>query len=65
MKSNKTFKAKYISDKNPVFMKKGKIYDVYIPSDDTSGKFYAFHLDEMDEPGDYALPASWFERIDE
>lgn len=54
-------KARYISDKNPTFMEKGKIYDVYIPNDDTKGKFFAFYLDDIDEPGEYALPASYFE----
>ena len=37
------------------FLKKGKIYNVYILSDDTSRKFYAVHYDEMDEPGDNTI----------
>lgn len=61
----KTFKVKYISDKKSVFFQKGEVYDAYIPKDDKSGRFYAFHLEDMDEPGDYALPASRFEVVDE
>ena len=63
--SMKTIKVMYISDKKSVFFKKGSVYDAYIPKDDKSGKFYAFHLDDMDEPGDYALPSSMFEKINE
>jgi len=61
----KTIKVKYISDKKSVFFKKGSIYDAYIPKDDKSEKFYAFHLEDMDEPGDYALPSSMFEIVNE
>lgn len=61
----KTFKVKYISDKKSIFFKKGEVYDAYIPKDDKSGKFFAFHLEDMDEPGDYALPSSRFEVIEE
>lgn len=60
----KTFKVKYISDKKSIFFKKGEVYDAYIPKDDKSGRFFAFHLEDMDEPGDYALPASRFEAIE-
>ena len=63
--SMKTIKVKYISDKKSVFFKKGSVYDAYIPKDDKSGKFYAFHLEDMDEPGDYALPSSMFEIVNE
>ncbi len=61
----KTMKVKYISDKKSIFFKKGEVYDAYIPKDDKSGRFFAFHLEDMDEPGDYALPASRFEVIEE
>ena len=61
----KTFKVKYISEKKSIFFKKGEVYDAYIPKDDKSGRFFAFHLEDMDEPGDYALPASRFEVIEE
>jgi len=61
----KTFKVKYISDKKSIFFKKGEVYDAYIPKDDKSGRFFAFHLEDMDEPGDYALPASRFEVVEE
>lgn len=59
----KTFKVKYISDIKSVFFEKGKEYDAYIPKDNKSGSFFAFHLADMDEPGDYALPASRFEIV--
>lgn len=61
----KTLKVKYISDKKSIFFKKGEVYDAYIPKDDKSGKFFAFHLEDMDEPGDYALPSNRFEVIEE
>lgn len=61
----KTFKVRYISDVKSIFFKKGEVYDAYIPKDDKAGKFFAFHLEDMDEPGDYALPASRFEVIEE
>lgn len=61
----KTLKVRYISDKKSIFFKKGEVYDAYIPKDDKSGRFYAFHLEDMDEPGDYALPASRFEVVEE
>lgn len=57
------FKAKYISDVKSIFLKKGEIYDVYIPVDDKSGSFFVVNLPEMDEPGDYAVPSSRFEII--
>ena len=60
----KTFKVKYVSDKKSIFFKKGEVYDAYIPKDDKSGKFFAFRLEDMDEPGVYALPASRFEVIE-
>ena len=59
----KTFKARYISDKKSIFLKKGTVYDVYVPEDDKSGTFFAVNLPDMDEPGDYAVPASRFEII--
>lgn len=65
MTSMKTIKVRYVSDKKSVFFKKGSVYDAFIPRDDKSGRFYAFHLEDMDEPGDYALPASRFEVVDE
>ena len=61
----KMIKVRYISDKKSVFFKKGEVYDAYIPKDDKSGKFFAFHLEDMDEPGDYALPSSRFEVVEE
>ncbi len=59
----KTIKVRYISDKKSVFFKKGEVYEAYIPKDDKSGSFFAFHLKDMDEPGDYALPSSMFEEV--
>lgn len=61
----KTLKVRYISDKKSIFFEKGKVYEAFVPKDDKSGKFFAFHLEDMDEPGDYALPASRFEVIEE
>lgn len=61
----KTFKVKYISDKKSIFFKKGEMYDAFLPSDNQSGNVFAFHIDDMDEPGDYALPADRFEVIEE
>lgn len=63
--SMKIFKARYISDVNSIFLKKGEIYDVYFPIDDTSHRFLAVYLEDMDEPGDYAVPASRFEILSE
>lgn len=61
----KTFKVKYMSDKKSVFFKKGEVYEAFLPKDNQSGDIFAFHLEDMDEPGDYALPASRFEVIEE
>lgn len=61
----KTFKVKYISDKKSIFFKKGNVYEAFLPKDNQSGNVFAFHIEEMDEPGDYALPADRFEIIDE
>lgn len=61
----KTFKVKYISDKKSIFFKKGEVYDAFLPKDNQGGAFFAFHIEDMDEPGDYALPASRFEVIEE
>lgn len=58
------FKVKYISDKKSIFFEKGQVYEAYIPRDDKSGRFFAFYLEDMDEPGDYALPSSRFEIIE-
>lgn len=60
----KMIKVKYISDKKSIFFKKGEIYDAYVPKDDRSGNYFAFNLKDMDEPGDYALPASRFEIVE-
>ena len=61
----KILKAKYISNKPSIFLKKGEIYDVYFPVDDNSKRFLAVYLEDMDEPGYYAVPAERFEIIDE
>ena len=61
----KSLKVKYISDIKSIFFKKGEVYDAYIPKDDKSGRFFAFYLEDMDEPGIYALPANRFEIIEE
>ena len=61
----KTLKVRYISDKVSIFFEKGKIYDAFIPKDDNSGRFFGFHFEDVDEPGDYALPANRFEVVDE
>lgn len=61
----KKIKVKYISDIKSIFFEKGKEYEAYLPKDNQSGKFLAFHIADMDEPGDYALPASRFAVISE
>lgn len=61
----KKIKAKYISDKKSIFFEKGKVYDAFLPKDNKSGNVLAFHIEDMEEPGDYALPASMFKIIDE
>ena len=61
----KTFKVRYISDKKSIFFKKDEVYDAFLPRDNNSGKVFAFHIEDMDEPGDYALPASMFEIIED
>lgn len=60
----KTFKVRYISDIKSIFFKKGEVYEAYVPKDDKGGRFFAFHLEDMDEPGDYALPANRFEMVE-
>lgn len=57
-------KVKYISDKKSIFFKKGEVYEAFLPKDNQSGNFFAFYLEDMDEPGEYALPASRFEVIE-
>lgn len=64
MNMNK-IKVRYISDVKSIFFEKGKVYEAFLPEDNQSGKFFAFHIDDMDEPGDYALPASRFEVIEQ
>ena len=59
----KTFKVRYISDIPSIFFKKGEVYEAFMPRD--SSTFYGFFLEDMDEPGEYALPADRFERIEE
>lgn len=63
----KTIKAKYISDIPSIFFKKGEVYEGFYPLDNQSGEFIAFRLEGMDEdePGDFALPASRFEIIND
>lgn len=65
MTNMKKFKARYISDVKSIFLKKGEIYEVYYPLDDKAHRFLAVYLEDMDEPGDYAVPADRFERITE
>ena len=60
----KTFKVRYISEKKSIFFKRGKVYEAFLPLDNESGNYFAFHLEEMDEPGDYALPASMFQVVE-
>lgn len=61
----KKYKAKYVSDIRSIFLKKGEVYEVYYPLDDPGKRFLAAHLEDMDEPGDYAVPANRFEIIEE
>ena len=62
MSTNK-MKARYISDIKSIFFKKGEIYEVWPVKDDK--RFLAFYLEDMDEPGEYALPANRFEIVEE
>ena len=62
MSTNK-MKARYISDIKSIFFKKGEVYEVWPVKDDK--RFLAFYLEDMDEPGEYALPASRFEIVEE
>ena len=64
MSMNK-FKVRYISDKKSIFFEKGKVYEAFLPLDNQSVNIFAFHIDDIDEPGDYALPASRFEIVKE
>lgn len=61
----KKFRAKYVSKISSVFLKQGEIYDVYYPLDDSGKRFLAVYLEDMDEPGDYAVPADRFEIVEE
>ena len=65
MMNIKTLKVRYISDKKSIFSRKTIYYEAYIPKDDNSEKYCAFLLEEMDEPGDCALPSSMFEIVKE
>lgn len=58
----KKFKAKYISDIPSIFLEKGKVYDVFQPKDDK--RFLAVMLEDIEEPGYYAIPADSFEIIE-
>ncbi len=60
----KKFKVKYISNKKSIFFKKDEIYEATLPKDDQSGRYFVFYIEEMEEPGEYALPASMFEIVD-
>ena len=62
----KKVKVRYISDITSIFFEKGEVYDGYILPKDTSRRFIAFYLEDMDEePGYYALPSSRFEVVEE
>lgn len=63
MNTNK-FRVMYVSDIPSIFFKKGEIYEAFLPLDNRSGNVYAFHIEDIDEPGDYALPASRFRIIE-
>ena len=63
--NRRKIKVKYVSDIPSIFFKKGEVYEAFLPKDNQSGEFLAFYLNDMDEPGDYAVPASRFEIIDE
>ena len=61
----KTFKVIYVSDKKSIFFEKGKEYEAFLPKDNKSGKWFAFHIEDIEEPGDYAFPAGRFLVADE
>lgn len=60
----KMIKVRYISNKPSIFFKQGEVYEAFLPLDNSTGAYFAFHLEDFDEPGDYALPASMFEVIE-
>ena len=64
MSTNKV-KVRYISDKKSIFFKKGEVYEASIPNGSLAGKFFVFYLEDMDEPGDYGVPANRFEIVEE
>lgn len=64
MNMNK-FKVMYISDIHSIYFKKGEVYEAFLPLDNQSGKIFAFHIEDIDEPGDYALPASRFRVVEQ
>lgn len=61
----KKFRAKYVSEISSVFLKQGEIHNVYYPLDDPGKRLLAVYLEDMDEPGDYAVPADRFEIVEE
>ena len=64
MSTNK-IKVRYTSDIKSIFFKKGEIYEATTPKGSLAGKFYVFCLEDMDEPGDYGVPADRFEIVEE
>ena len=56
-------KLRYISDEPSIRFKKGEIYEGFRAKDDPQGWFWCFHIDDDDDPGDYAYPAEKFEVV--
>ena len=56
-------KLRYISDQPSVFFKKGETYEGYRAKDDPRGLFWCIYLPDADEPGDYGVPAQFFEIV--
>ena len=61
----KFFKVMYISDLPSPYFKKGEVYDAFYPVDNRSGEYFAFYIEEDDEPGNYAFPSSRFKIVEE
>lgn len=56
-------KVRFVSDIPCVYLENGCVYEAYRPFDDLRKKWWAIHIDEDDDPGDYAFPAEWFELV--
>ena len=56
-------RLRYISDKPSIRFKKGRVYEGFRAKDDSRELFWCFHVDDDDDPGDYAYSAANFEVV--